>query len=74
MDAPQFFIELAAILIAARLAGELATRFGAPSVIGELAAGIILGCPTIPVRPPAGGRDSGFGRADRDAGTRYKCL
>jgi len=43
MDAPQFFIELAGILIAARLAGELATRLGAPSVIGELAAGIILG-------------------------------
>ena len=43
MDAPQFFIELAGILIAARLAGELASRFGAPSVIGELAAGIILG-------------------------------
>ncbi len=43
MEAAQFFIELAGILIAARLAGELATRFGAPSVIGELAAGIILG-------------------------------
>jgi Kef-type K+ transport system membrane component KefB len=43
MDASQFFIELAGILIAARLAGELAARFGAPSVIGELAAGIILG-------------------------------
>ena len=43
MDAAQFFIQLAGILVAARLAGELATRFGAPSVIGELAAGIILG-------------------------------
>jgi len=43
MDAAQFFIELAGMLIAARLAGELATRFGAPSVIGELTAGIILG-------------------------------
>jgi Kef-type K+ transport system membrane component KefB len=43
MEAAQFFIELAGILIAARLAGELATRFGAPSVIGELAAGIVLG-------------------------------
>ena len=43
MEAAQFFIELAGILIAARLAGELANRFGAPSVIGELAAGIILG-------------------------------
>jgi Kef-type K+ transport system membrane component KefB len=43
MEAAQFFIELAGILIAARLAGELATRFGAPSVIGELTAGILLG-------------------------------
>lgn len=43
MDAPQFFIQLAGILVAARLAGELATRLGAPSVIGELVAGIILG-------------------------------
>lgn len=43
MEAAQFFIELAGILIAARLAGELANRFGAPSVIGELTAGIILG-------------------------------
>ena len=43
METAQFFIELAGILIAARLAGELATRFGAPSVIGELAAGILLG-------------------------------
>jgi len=43
MDAAQFFIELAGILIAARLAGELAVGMGAPSVIGELTAGIILG-------------------------------
>ena len=43
MDAAQFFIQLAEILIAARLAGELANRCGAPSVIGELVAGIILG-------------------------------
>ncbi len=43
MDTAQFFIQLAGILIAARLAGEVAGRFGAPSVIGELCAGIILG-------------------------------
>ncbi len=43
METAQFFIQLAGILIAARLAGEFATRFGAPSVIGELAAGILLG-------------------------------
>ena len=43
MEAAQFFIQLAGILIAARIAAELATRLGAPSVIGELVAGIILG-------------------------------
>ncbi len=43
MEAATFFIQLAGILIAARIAAEIATRFGAPSVIGELAAGIILG-------------------------------
>ncbi len=43
MDAAQFFIQLAGILIAARLAAEAATRLGAPSVIGELVAGILLG-------------------------------
>jgi Kef-type K+ transport system membrane component KefB len=43
VEAAQFFIQLAAILIAARVAAELAARLGAPSVIGELAAGIVLG-------------------------------
>ena len=35
MDASQFFIALAGILLAARLAGELAIRLGAPSVPGK---------------------------------------
>jgi Kef-type K+ transport system membrane component KefB len=43
MGTAQFFLEFAAILIAARVAAEVATRLGAPSVIGELSAGIILG-------------------------------
>ena len=43
MDASQFFLQLAAILIFARVGAELAVRFGAPSVIGELVAGIVLG-------------------------------
>jgi Kef-type K+ transport system membrane component KefB len=43
MEAAQFFIQLAGMLVAARIAAEIATRLGAPSVIGELAAGIILG-------------------------------
>ena len=43
MEEAQFFLQLAIILIAARIAAELASRIGAPSVIGELTAGIILG-------------------------------
>jgi len=35
--------QLAAILIAARFAAEVANRFGAPRVIGELCAGVVLG-------------------------------
>lgn len=43
MDTHTFFLELLAILLTARLMGELAVRLKAPSVIGELAAGIVLG-------------------------------
>ena len=43
MEASAFFLQLALILVAARFAAEIATRFGAPGVIGELVAGIVLG-------------------------------
>jgi Kef-type K+ transport system membrane component KefB len=43
MEAHTFFLVLLAILLSARILGELAARLGAPSVIGELAAGILLG-------------------------------
>ena len=36
-------ISLAAVLIATKLLGELARRFGQPSVLGEMLAGVILG-------------------------------
>jgi Kef-type K+ transport system membrane component KefB len=34
---------LAALLLAAKVGGEIATRLGQPAVLGELAAGIVLG-------------------------------
>lgn len=37
------FLQLLVIISASRLAGGLFTRFGQPSVVGEMAAGIILG-------------------------------
>jgi Kef-type K+ transport system membrane component KefB len=43
MDASEFFLQLAIILVSARFAAEVATRLGAPSVIGELIAGVLLG-------------------------------
>ncbi|MEQ1600574.1 MAG: cation:proton antiporter [Methylophilaceae bacterium] len=43
MELHQFFLFLAIILIAARLLSETVARFGIPSVIGELVAGLIIG-------------------------------
>ncbi len=43
MDVHTFFLVLLAILLGARILGELAARLGAPSVIGELLAGVLLG-------------------------------
>jgi Kef-type K+ transport system membrane component KefB len=43
MDTHTFFLYLLTILLAARLMAELAVRLKAPSVIGELAAGVVLG-------------------------------
>ena len=43
MDTHQFLIQIATILLAARLCGELATWLRIPAIIGEITAGIILG-------------------------------
>jgi len=43
MEIHTFFIILLAMLLSARMLGELAARLGAPPVIGELLAGILLG-------------------------------
>lgn len=43
MEAHTFLIQLVLILFSARLFGEVAAYFQIPSVIGELAAGIIIG-------------------------------
>ncbi|MBV9289552.1 MAG: cation:proton antiporter, partial [Hyphomicrobiales bacterium] len=43
---PGFLASVAVILIAARLLGEGAQRLGQPAVIGQLAAGVLLG-PTV---------------------------
>ncbi len=43
METHTFFLHLLIILLSARFFAELAVRLGAPSVIGELVAGIVLG-------------------------------
>jgi len=43
MQSHEFFLNLLIILLTARVFAELATRMQAPSVIGELLAGVVLG-------------------------------
>ncbi|WP_456405335.1 cation:proton antiporter [Thiolapillus sp.] len=43
METHIFLLHLLIILVTARLFAEIAVRLGAPSVIGELAAGVVLG-------------------------------
>ena len=43
METHTFFLYLLIILLAARILAELAVRLKAPSVIGELMAGVVLG-------------------------------
>jgi Kef-type K+ transport system membrane component KefB len=43
VDTPTFFLNLLLILVVSRLLAEFAVHFHAPSVIGELFAGILLG-------------------------------
>ena len=43
MSIHEFFLMLAVLLLTARLFSEVGTRLGVPGVIGELAAGLVLG-------------------------------
>jgi len=54
VDIARFFLALAAILIAAKLLGELAERIGQPAVLGELVAGVLLGGSVLGVVPGTG--------------------
>ena len=54
MDVAGFFLALAAILVAAKLLGELAERIGQPAVLGELVAGVLLGGSVLGIVPHEG--------------------
>jgi Kef-type K+ transport system membrane component KefB len=54
VDVAGFFLALAAILVAAKLLGELAERIGQPAVLGELVAGVLLGSSVLGIVPQHG--------------------
>lgn len=54
VSAAHFFLVLAAILIAAKLFGEVAERIGQPAVLGELIAGVVLGASVLGILPAEG--------------------
>src|SRR6476619_7625761 len=51
---PSLFLVFAAMLVGAKLLGELAERAGQPAVLGELIAGVVLGSSVLRVVPTAG--------------------
>ncbi|MGB5867294.1 MAG: cation:proton antiporter [Arcobacteraceae bacterium] len=52
METHDFFLTLFLILIVARFLGEIFARFGIPSVLGELSAGILLGSSVLGIIEP----------------------
>lgn len=52
MEAHDFFLILFLVLISARIFGELFARFGIPSVLGELFAGVLLGSSILGIIEP----------------------
>lgn len=54
IPAAHFFLVLVAILVTAKLLGELAERIGQPAVLGELIAGVLLGASVFGVIPSDG--------------------
>ena len=54
VDIARLFLSLAAMLVGAKLLGELAERVGQPAVLGELVAGVLLGAGVLGVVPTEG--------------------
>jgi Kef-type K+ transport system membrane component KefB len=52
MSITEFLLVVSAILIGAKLMGELAERLGQPAVLGELIAGVLLGASVFSVVDP----------------------
>lgn len=52
LSVPEFLSILIAILVGAKLFGELAERIGQPAVLGELVAGVVLGASVLGLVDP----------------------
>ncbi len=52
MSVPEFLFLLVAILVTAKVLGELAERIGQPAVLGELLAGVLLGASVLGIVDP----------------------
>lgn len=55
-----FFLVFVAILVAAKVLGEVAERLRQPAVLGELVAGVLLGASMLGVLPASGGIAEAF--------------
>ena len=53
-EIPSVFLVLVAMLVSAKLLGELAERMGQPAVLGELVAGVLLGGSVLGLVPAQG--------------------
>lgn len=51
-DTPNLLFVLAAVILATKLLGEVAQRFGRPAVLGELVAGVLLGASVLGIYDP----------------------
>jgi Kef-type K+ transport system membrane component KefB len=54
LSIPALFLALAAVVVTAKLLGELAQRVGQPAVLGELIAGVLLGGSVLGIVPTVG--------------------
>jgi Kef-type K+ transport system membrane component KefB len=54
VELAHLFLTLAAMLVAAKVLGELAERIGQPAVLGELVGGVLLGAGALGIVPQQG--------------------
>ena len=63
--AVQFFLQIAVILLACRIVGMIAARFGQPQVVAEMITGVMLGPSLFGVLAPEWQNGSSLGMPSR---------